>query len=155
MGLDMYLSRKYYVKNWNHTEDKNHHIITITKGGEPSLIPTNRITDIVTEEITWRKANAIHQWFVDNIQDKNDDCREYYVPEEKLAELLDIINKIIKDPSKAPKLLPTNEGFFFGDTSYGDNYFLDLEETQKVLSVILLSNKNEKDIGEFYYQSSW
>ena len=35
----------------------------------------------------WRKANAIHGWFVDNIQDGVDDQNEYYVSKEKLEEL--------------------------------------------------------------------
>ena len=156
MGLDMYLSRKFYVKNWNHTANNDKHSITITKGKEPSIIPTNKITSITTEEMYWRKANAIHNWFVTNVQDGNDDCSEYYVDREQLTKLLSIVNEIIKDHSKAPKLLPTSAGFFFGDTSYDDNYFSDLEDTQKVISVLLLSEKNEQNMdGELYYQASW
>jgi hypothetical protein len=156
MGLDMYLSRKFYVKNWNHTADNDKYSITITKGEKPSLISTDKITSITTEEMVWRKANAIHNWFVINVQDGNDDCNEYYVDTEKLKILLSIVNKVIKDHSKAPELLPTSEGFFFGDTSYDDNYFSDLEDTQKVISVLLLSEKNEQNMdGELYYQASW
>jgi len=158
MGLDMYLSRKFYVKNWNHTADNDKYSITITKGEKPSFIPTDKITSITTEEMYWRKANAIHNWFVTNVQDGNDDCNEYYVDTEKLKKLLSIVNEIIKDHSKAPELLPTSAGFFFGDTSYNDYYFSDLEDTQKTLSVLLLANKIEQSTrseGQFYYQSSW
>jgi|TARA_Y100000310_G_scaffold305677_1_gene346100 hypothetical protein len=156
MGLDMYLSKKYHIKNWDFLEKKDRHTITLTKGGKPSLIPADKITDVITEVMTWRKANAIHNWFVNNVQEGVDDCHEYYVPKEKLTELLSIVNEIIKNHSKAPELLPTSEGFFFGDTSYDDYYFSDLEETQKILSVALLSEKNEQNFGgDFYYQSSW
>lgn len=36
----------------------------------------------------WRKANAIHNWFVENIQNGVDDCGTYEVTKEKLEELL-------------------------------------------------------------------
>ena len=36
----------------------------------------------------WRKANAIHKWFVDNVQNGEDDCGDYSVSKELLEELL-------------------------------------------------------------------
>lgn len=47
----------------------------------------------------WRKANHIHKWFVDNVQDGVDDCGTYEVSKEQLEELLDICKKVI-DGSK-------------------------------------------------------
>ena len=43
----------------------------------------------------WRKANQIHNWFVENIQNGEDDC-DYHreVTEEDLEELLALCNKI-------------------------------------------------------------
>lgn len=38
----------------------------------------------------WRKANQIHRWFVENVQDYQDDCEYYEVEREQLEELLDI-----------------------------------------------------------------
>lgn len=46
----------------------------------------------------WRKANAIHKWFVDNVQDGKDDCDYYEVGKEQLEELLEIC-KTIKNQS--------------------------------------------------------
>ena len=40
------------------------------------------------EEGYWRKANAIHQWFVHNAQNDNDDCKKYPVKRKKLESLL-------------------------------------------------------------------
>lgn len=34
MDLDMYLSKKYYVKNWEYTQPEDRYSITIKKGGE-------------------------------------------------------------------------------------------------------------------------
>jgi hypothetical protein len=35
----------------------------------------------------WRKANQIHKWFVDNVQDGKDDCGTYYVRPSQLEAL--------------------------------------------------------------------
>ena len=36
MGLDMYLYKKTYVKNWDHNDKKDHYEITIKKGDRKS-----------------------------------------------------------------------------------------------------------------------
>ena len=44
----------------------------------------------------WRKANEIHNWFVENVQDGEDDCRYHReVTREVLEELLNICNKVL------------------------------------------------------------
>ena len=61
MGLDMYLYKKSYVKNWQHMKPESLHKITIKKGGKVRKdIKTDRITYIIEEVAYWRKANAIH-----------------------------------------------------------------------------------------------
>lgn len=45
----------------------------------------------------WRKANAIHNWFVNNIQNGNDDCGTYEVKKEQLEKLLDTCKKVLKN----------------------------------------------------------
>ena len=150
MGLDMYLSRKYYVKNWNHMGEEEKHTITVLKGGKPSDIPAEKITYIETEEMYWRKANAIHQWFVKNVQDGEDDCKSYYVDREQLKELLDTVTAVLADHSKAGELLPSQAGFFFGSTDYDEWYFKDLEYTKEELERLLVD-----EYGEYEYQSSW
>lgn len=57
---------------------------------------------IIEEVGYWRKANAIHKWFVDNIQDGEDDCDYYEVAPEQLEELLNIC-KLIKQQSVMKK----------------------------------------------------
>lgn len=43
----------------------------------------------------WRKANAIHSWFVDNIQNGVDDCNYHReVTEEDLEKLLDVCKQV-------------------------------------------------------------
>lgn len=152
MGLDMYLSQKTYIQNWNYMKPKEKHKIIITKNNKKiRTIQTKRISYITEEVACWRKANQIHNWFVENIQDKEDDCKEYFVAKSQLKKLLSLIEQTLKTPAKAKKILPTQPGFFFGDNTYDKYYFEELVETQKTLTKIL----KEKGEGDFYYQSSW
>lgn len=52
----------------------------------------------LSEEVAyWRKANAIHNWFVCNVQNGNDDCGTYEVKKEQLEKLLDTCKKVLKN----------------------------------------------------------
>ena len=179
MGLDMYLTKRTYVKNWKHTPSGKRHQITI-EGPSAHLIQTERISEIVEDVAYWRKANHIHNWFVENVQEGNDDCREYYVSTVQLKELVDICKRVVtaatmvdasvsngeqlteegwipilvagqqvENLEEVKKLLPTQRGFFFGNTDYDKYYVDDCAETIKALEPLLESP------AEFYYRSSW
>lgn len=100
----------------------------------------------------WRKANAIHQWFVTNCQSGVDDCKEVYVDREELTKLHDLCQQVINDNSLASDLLPTQSGFFYGSTSYDDWYFDNLQDTIDTIDRCLVSVPSDWD---FYYSSSW
>lgn len=103
----------------------------------------------------WRKANQIHKWFVENIQDGNDDCSFYEVKFDKLMELKGIVETVAENPQKwGPKLLPTQAGFFFGDTEYNQWYEEDIQITKKHLNNIERQYYAKPD-ARFYYSSSW
>ena len=44
----------------------------------------------------WRKANQIHNWIVNNVQDGVDDCGTYEVTKDKLEELLEVCEYVKK-----------------------------------------------------------
>lgn len=152
MGLDMYLKRKHYVKNWDHTADEHRYLITVTQGGvvDPNIDPT-KICEVVEEVGYWRKANAIHNWFVQNIQKGIDECQESYVEPNDLKELLQLCREIMDHNELAPDILPVTSGFFFGSTEYDEWYFQDIEDTIKILEEVLAM----EGYGELYYRSSW
>ena len=152
MGLDMYLSKKTYVKNWDHMTPEERCTVTIS-GRRSGDIKPERISYIVEEVAYWRKANAIHKWFVDNVQDGVDDCKPHYVELENLQELRDLCLKVLNGEAKAEDALPPQDGFFFGDTDIDEYYMEDLRDTVKVLDEIL----SEENSGycEFEYRSSW
>ena len=89
MGLDMYLSKKVYVGNdFKDRADQ----ATINVSG----VKQQKVSYVIEEQGYWRKANAIHKWFVDNIQGGKDECQMTHAPQEKLQELLDTCNKVLK-----------------------------------------------------------
>ena len=102
---------------------------------------------------SWRKANAIHKWFVDNIQGGEDDCGEYKVTKEQLIQLHNTCNEILVDHNLAEQLLPTQSGFFFGNTEYDMWYYNDLENTKQIIDEIL--EYKSYCLDELYYSSSW
>jgi hypothetical protein len=150
IGLDMYFYAKRYLYGYNDNEK----IAAITQ-----LFPEIRgakINEVKAELKYWRKANAIHRWFVDNVQEGKDECQESYVPVEKLYELRDVCAAVMANTDQAATLLPASSGFFFGSTDYDEWYFEDVEETLNWLNNLLL--KDAVDIMKdwnFYYRSSW
>jgi hypothetical protein len=102
----------------------------------------------------WRKANAIHNWFVQNCQKGIDECQEARVSVTKLKSLRSTVNKVLAaakkgDFSLAEDMLPTQSGFFFGGTDYDEYYIQDLESTLEILDKAIAANK------PCIYQSSW
>ena len=150
----MYLSKRTYVKNWEHMGPDKQNKITLTTGGQNNAsIKTNRISDVIEEVMYWRKANSIHAWFVENVQEGTDDCKEYWVGVEKLQELIDLCSKVVE--TKDASLLPPQTGFFFGSQKVDDWYFIELADTIKTLTEDLEHHQNTNARGDYYYQSSW
>jgi hypothetical protein len=158
MGLDMYLSRKIYI-GANHDFNKVKGSIKITRQGydrenetvienEPVKINFNKVTEITEEAMYWRKANAIHNFFVNEVQGGNDECQESYVPREILEKLVELCEKAVKE--KDGTILEPTSGFFFGSTEIDKYYFEELKETAKEIKKLL-----KDDRGDFYYQASW
>lgn len=97
MGLDMYAARRLYVKQWEHQSPEERYTVQIARGGKPVAgIRSDRISAVEEDVMYWRKANHIHEWFVKNVQNDQDNCGEYYVSDEKLRELHDVCDKAIK-----------------------------------------------------------
>ena len=183
MGLDMYLEGSFSTRAYIQPTDQQY--ADMREGKEVTVEKSQALIDALTaigfEDapiehqynhmtyvfpiITWRKANAIHKFFVDEVQDGNDNCERHYVSRETLQELLDRITTIldIKTPvareMKAEELLPTDiEGCFFGTKEYDDWYYKDLEDTKKTLEKVFEYEENAeagKCFDNFYYQSSW
>jgi len=160
MGLDMYLKEKIWVGGCSNIDVE----IKAYKNGEPYKLPSS-LQYLEFEKAYWRKANHIHKWFVDNVQNGDDDCGEYWVSIEQLEELKEKCRQVVElaktspykeeksfkiytNPEEFTKILPTSEGFFFGSTEYDEWYVRDCEYTLEAL-------KHLNPEFEYYYTSSW
>lgn len=153
MGLDMFLMKETYIgAGYEFNEVKG--TVDITKYGKSVPINFNRLNTITEEVGYWRKANHIHNWFVQNVQGGRDECQRAYVSKEDLEKLLSICKEVLADHSKAPELLPTTSGFFFGGTDYDEYYYQDVQDTINIIEP-LLKELEENSMGDIYYQSSW
>ena len=182
MGLDMYLEGSFSTRAYERPTDQDY--ADMREGKEVKVARSMELEDAIAAIgfenapidhqynhfqyvfpiITWRKANAIHKFFVDTCQEGNDNCQRHYVSKENLAELLETINTIlaVKTPvarrTKAEELLPTEMGCFFGSEDYDDWYFQNLKRTKTILEKVFEYEENAeagKCFDSFYYQSSW
>lgn len=135
MGLDMYLSKRKYVKNWEHMKPEDRHTITIKKAGK-TIVSKLPIKEVVYEAAYWRKANAIHNWFVQNVQDGEDDCRQYYVSGEQLQELVDLCKQVLK-------VAKTEQGKVVNGYSMSKDKNGDIVKTENLEDGVVVTNSEE------------
>ena len=154
MGLDMYMTARHSFYGCNITA-------TVCSEDYNGVKRENKIDNVrcvETEVGYWRKANAIHKWFVDNVQNGEDDCKKYYVSEDDLDALELACRKVLaakgteKEKEVAMEFLPPCDGFFFGGTEIDEYYFTDLEDTLKIIE---RARKALLEKGDIYYSSSW
>jgi hypothetical protein len=157
MGLDMYLTKRHYVQRWEHIEDEKQFEVSVKQGGKDyPHIDMSKIKNIEEEAGYWRKANAIHGWFVENVQEGVDDCGEYWVSPRQIDELYAACKEVLEDTSKGEELLSTRVGFFFGSTDYDEWYIRDIENTAAICENILNDVDDQGYLPyEVYYQASW
>lgn len=77
----------------------------------------------------WRKANQIHNWFVQNVQGGEDDCEFYEVSQSKLIELRDTCQKVIDTAI-------IEDGYILAYEHFGD----DIERVKEI------EKKNGRDV---------
>lgn len=164
MGLDQYLYARKFVSGTNYGRDAEGNYTSEQNEEFNKIIEAQGLTredlrdDIPSATIElsvayWRKVNAVHQWFVDECGDGEDNCQPYYVPREKLVELRDLCQQVLDNPEDAEELLPTQGGFFFGSTEFDEYYIADVKDTVQKLDKVLNNSKFAE--WDFQYQASW
>lgn len=94
------------------------------------LFLKDKVSDEQEEIAYWRKANAIHLWMCNWLNNGNEiNCEPHEIGITELRILRDTCERVIQDISLADELLPTTSGFFFGSTEYDEWYIQDLQET--------------------------
>ena len=157
MGLDMYLTRRAHIANYNHDsagKGLSAKILTALGAKNPEQYDSGSI-NVELPAGYWRKANQIHAWFIANVQNGEDNCQETRVTTEHLQQLRDLCQQVSDNHNLAHELLPSQAGFFFGGTGYDEWYFQDIEKTIEILDRALDPENVITRYDSFYYQSSW
>jgi hypothetical protein len=142
MGLDMYLKGRRYL--WQNAD------ADIANDIQRQIGVKYRVTEVSIEAMYWRKANQIHDWFVQNVQDGIDDCERYFVSRTMLEKLLVDCQAALDQ--KDGTILPPSEGFFFGSREVDADYWNDIERTAAGISLALTDLGDDWD---FEYRASW
>ena len=154
MGLDMYLEGRKFVSAYS--DEVTYQELTNMMGVSKAELPHSNFGTLSLEVMYWRKVNAVHNWFVEKVQDGVDNCGTYHVSRDKLNELMEVCKRVVAnkdDTDVAHDLLPSTTGFFFGGTDYDEYYYEGLLWTIEGIERILTNPAFEG--MDFYYQSSW
>lgn len=154
MGLDMYLYAQKYVGGWSHMKDTSEFSALSALYPEIEVSEDSPSIEVQFTVGYWRKANAIHNWFVKEVQGGEDECRPHYVDRSKLEEL--------RDNCKLEMLVPANSsqgagvlepvaGFFFGAAERDEWYYDNLQRTVEIIDKCLALSED----WSFEYRSSW
>ena len=161
MGLDMYLHANKDVplevatmmakadngKEWWDAEFRDYN--NESWMGNTATAKAGDIVTAVARVGYWRKANAIHGWFVENVQGGDDDCEEYEVSTGQLQQLRAACQEVLDTGGATDDIRP-REGFLFGTDDI--EYMLDdCKDTIKQIDQVL---KKYPD-WVYTYQSSW
>ena len=109
-----------------------------------------------TEISYFRKVNFLVEYF-ENILGVDEilNCQNYTIDKEDIEELISRCQFVLAEPELAKELLPTQPGFFFGNTEYNKYY---LEDVQNVLDDMInnvLPKFDELNSGESITFSIW
>ena len=161
MGLDMYLSAQKHISKIDWVKAEKIGMEFAIHPEWQRVVDAADLNGIATDDVHgcavkvnaayWRKANAIHDWFVREVQGGEDECKPHYVDREQLLALKEACEQVLADKQKAPELLPTASGFFFGSTDYDQYYFEDLQSTIDIVDRCMALPTS----WDFEYRSSW
>lgn len=155
MGLDMYLKAANHIADYDFLPDQEREAfrkVVDAMNAKAILSPEFPSADVAITVAYWRKANAIHGWFIKNCAQGKDECQDIYVSREALETLQKTCQEVLMDKTKAQELLPVTQGFFFGSYDYDEWYYGYVAETEQRIGVLL------KSVGadwHFIYRSSW
>ncbi len=93
----------------------------------------------------FRKVNFLVKFFNDKYPELKN-CYPIDITKEDLFDLKNRCEEVLHDHTKADKLLPTQDGFFFGSVDYDDDYYKDVQDVLNavadMLSIDLANNEN-------------
>jgi len=169
MGLDMYLYGERYISSYHGNDvTKQSTALTAVLDAMDLLNDDGVSKDHIygfSAKVTlgyWRKAWPIHRWFVENVQNGNDDCGEYRVQDDVLKELLANCKAVLSakdDPEIAHDTawayIPPSDNYeseILQNKEEEEYYYYHIQRTATILTHLLTEKFEDYD---FYYSSSW
>lgn len=173
MGLDMYLRQSEYYSSYSFlTEEGKEKFNRLAECVKATPTAESPSITVDTTVAYWRKANAIHGWFVRELADGVDHCQEIEVSRGQLQSLVaqckavkatmdrvkEGYGKFVIPGENNP--LPPTAGFFFGPTDDAEWYYEYIVDTIKKLETVLENTEPKPDaepwdMTTFIYQASW
>ena len=173
MGLDMYLYARKYVSKFDYTNfNREDGVMPPVREEWKSLAALSpkglmdNAQDFGGISISypvgyWRKANAIHGWFVNVLADGEDECQEIPVDRKDFEILRDSCKAVLAadkdemaDEADHHGLEPT-PGFFFGGNEIDEWYVEYLKDTVTIIDNVLSIIPEDNYDWQFIYQASW
>jgi hypothetical protein len=163
MGLDQYLEVRKYIDgglpeqtSLAYEELKKFAPDDIDK--YCGFLPQGSVSYLVA---CWRKANAIHGWFLRHLDVPVENCEDVPVLAKQLEHLRDDCRTVLaaqgtpKFEVTARELLPPTEGFFFGVYDLDEWYIESLLYTADVIDHLLTVIPEDDNSWTFTYRAWW
>lgn len=152
MGLDMYLDCVTMFYDTSNEDARDAAVM-------PVNIKNDRVKSITESMIYWRKANQIHRWFVNNVQNGEDNCGTYLVNRDDISSLLAAVTVVLDAKDKSLDLGIERANSLLPPVEVGERYWSVLDRTKKELEDLLAEMDLTDPKGNFYqhytYSSSW
>jgi hypothetical protein len=159
MGLDQYLYLRKHISQ-SETDERWQSVVGLALDG---LTLISDLGVSISYPIGyWNKANAIHGWFVENVQGGRDDCGTYFFGIDALISLRDACQQVLAAPDRqsmeeiGQEVLPPLRGYYFGDYEIDEFYVEYLTKTIHIIDEAVTAMGD--DCGwsiDFAYSSSW
>ena len=103
----------------------------------------------------WRKANAIHGWFVRELADGEDNCQDIYVPTEALVRLRDncvneLANRINAKPNESKHVIKVDDG----DTDIFNKIIADIKQEHENTKTKVITDDPLAPTAGFFFGST-
>lgn len=178
----MYYEKRKYVKRWGFEPKEKQYRVSVKQNGKAvEGINPKRISYIIEEVGYQRKANAIHNWIINNVADGVDDCKPVSLSNEDIVKLRDTIIKVLdasvlvkgkiqngtryEDGKETPIM---EDGKYIEDSTvaqellptgsgffFGNTDYNEYYYDDLVDALKICKEMLKDDSADYYYQASW
>lgn len=124
-------------------------------GLDINIVVANRKNDmdftqqdtVIHQQYYFRKVNCLIRWIERYVEDV-DNRKEIELTKSHITQLHETLQQLT--PENCNELMPTQNGFLFGTTVYGDLYWSNIHALKKMTQNLLLKTDWDKHIVVFW-----